>query len=77
MKPRTQPKPNQQHPLRVARIRANLTQQQVADIVGVTKASVCDWEMGRHLPQPSQAVRIGQLFPKVTMEKLYSFPRAA
>lgn len=29
------------------RCKQNLTQQQVADMVGVTKSAVCKWESGR------------------------------
>lgn len=65
------------HPLRAARLAAGLTQQQVADSLEVTKATVSGWEVGRCWPLPAQAVRIHQLFPKVTLEKLYSHPRAA
>lgn len=65
------------HPLRKARLKACLTQQQVADRIGVTKAAVSSWETSQRYPLREQAVRIQVLFPKVTLEQLYTYPRAA
>jgi len=60
MHPRTRrpSKPAAVHPLREARVKAKLTQQDVADRLEVTKAAVSAWELGRRYPLPGQAVRI-------------------
>lgn len=38
--------------LKTARKAKNLTQRQLADIVGVKHNSVCDWEKGKSRPDP-------------------------
>jgi DNA-binding transcriptional regulator YiaG len=34
----------------VLRKRAGLTQQELADIIGVTRVAICHWEKGRRVP---------------------------
>lgn len=45
--------------LPVARKIANLTQKQLADIVGVSENTVINWEKYRSEPTISQAMKIG------------------
>lgn len=40
--------------LKSARLKAGMTQQEVADAVGVTKAAVCTWEGGTARPRMSK-----------------------
>lgn len=44
-----------------ARARAKLTQQQLADALGVTKSNVSAWENSRHEPGWSQMLKIRQV----------------
>ena len=44
--------------IRVARTDAGLTQQQLADLVGVTKAAVSEWERGGSMPRIVHQVKI-------------------
>lgn len=46
----------------VARKNANLTQQAVADILGIQKTAVSKWETGRTLPDGRMLKRVSQLY---------------
>lgn len=37
-----------------ARVNANLTQDEVAHIMGVSKQTIVNWEKGRVIPKPAQ-----------------------
>jgi DNA-binding XRE family transcriptional regulator len=61
--------------LRDAREAANLTQQALADLLGVTKQAVSDWECNRNHPSPRRAIAITKLLPNIDIEDI--FPAAA
>lgn len=58
--------------LRAARAAANLSQQAVADKLGVSKQSVSDWECGRNNPTPRTAIALTQLLPVLTIEDVFA-----
>lgn len=47
--------------LKDARLRAGLTQQEVADALGVTKAAVCTWESGTSKPRMGKMTEIAEV----------------
>lgn len=59
------------HPIRVAREAANLTQQEVADRVGVGKAAISRWETSVDLPEPRNARRLMRLLPELSFDDIY------
>lgn len=59
-------------PIRAARKAKRLSQQEVADKVGVSKATVSDWERGRMFPRPDKAVALVRVLPGLTLNKLYA-----
>ena len=44
------------------RVRAGLTQQDVADAIGVSQVSVWQWENGDNLPRADKLIAISQLY---------------
>lgn len=50
--------PDQPSPIRTARIAAGMTQQQLADALGVAQQSVTRWETGAREPRVSTLRRI-------------------
>lgn len=50
--------PNQPSPIRAARIAAGMTQQQLADALGIAQQSVARWETGEREPRVSTLKRI-------------------
>lgn len=54
------------------RRRCGLTQEQVADHLGVTKAAVSKWERGASLPDMGQMPRIASLFA-ITLDELFGY----
>lgn len=50
--------PDQPSPIRAARIAAGMTQQQLADALGVAQQSVTRWETGEREPRISTLRRI-------------------
>ena len=48
--------------LRSARVNANMTQQQVAEALGVTPTVVGQWEKGRQLPRVDKALQLCELY---------------
>jgi transcriptional regulator with XRE-family HTH domain len=44
-----------------ARKDKKLTQQQISDIVGLSRAYVAQIELGLRLPHPSKAMKLGQI----------------
>ena len=48
--------------LRAARVNANLTQEQVAKALNVTKKTIQNWEKGVTLPNIAQAASLQELF---------------
>jgi len=60
--------------IRTARHAAALTQQQVADHLGVSKATVCGWETGQYDPEPRNAIRLCKLLPNLQFIDIYPMP---
>lgn len=60
------------HPIRLARLAANMTQSGLALAVGVTKASVSRWESGADQPTPARAKDLVRVLPGLTLEKVYA-----
>lgn len=60
------------NPIRTARKAKRLSQQEVADKVGVSKATVSDWERGRMFPRPDKAMALVRALPGLTLNKLYA-----
>lgn len=54
------------------RMRKNMTQGQLAELVGVSYQAVSKWESGTTLPDVSLVPRIAQIF-QVTMDELFSY----
>jgi transcriptional regulator with XRE-family HTH domain len=46
--------------LREARLEAGLTQQELADLLGVAQQHVARWETGKNEPRASMAVRLSE-----------------
>lgn len=53
-----------------ARKNSGLTQQQVADILGVSKFTVLNWETGKTEPSVSQLAKISEL-AKIPMDYIF------
>ncbi|MBN1891192.1 MAG: helix-turn-helix transcriptional regulator [Clostridiales bacterium] len=50
------------NPFEYYRKRVNLTQQQVADFLGLDQTTVSRWERGRKLPRADRLPRIAELY---------------
>ncbi|MGN0532518.1 MAG: helix-turn-helix transcriptional regulator [Eubacterium sp.] len=50
-----------------------MTQQQVADLLGIERSTYTSWESGRSLPKPAQFVNLSQIF-NVSFEFLTQSP---
>lgn len=61
-------KPN---PIKEARLRKSLTQQNVADALGVSKGAVSRWETGTDEPAPRKALALIRLLPGLKIEHIY------
>ncbi|MBQ3301668.1 MAG: helix-turn-helix transcriptional regulator, partial [Eggerthellaceae bacterium] len=59
------------HPIRAARQRHGLSQQELADAIGTTKGAVSSWEIGKAMPRPDTAKCLITKFPGLTVEKIY------
>jgi len=57
--------------IRTARKAKGLTQQQVADQLGVSKQSVSDWENGRCDPEPRTAIALTGILRGLKFEHIY------
>jgi transcriptional regulator with XRE-family HTH domain len=57
------------HPLRLARLNKGLTQQKLADLIGVSALEVGRWERGEATPHPLHRERLSELFES-TAEQL-------
>ncbi|MDQ3442282.1 MAG: helix-turn-helix domain-containing protein [Chloroflexota bacterium] len=60
--------------IRELREGAGLTQKAVADAIGVTIATVYNWERGTYEPRASQLRSLAHLF-KVPMEEIDTLPK--
>ncbi|WP_130617974.1 helix-turn-helix transcriptional regulator [Dyella amyloliquefaciens] len=61
----------QLHPIRAARLKRRLTQQEVADRLGVTKGTVSRWETGTDEPMPRTAIALIRVLPGLTFQQIY------
>ena len=61
----------QEHPIRKARHARQLSQEQLGGAVGVTKATVCQWEKGTKLPVPATAIRLGRVLG-LSLDQIYA-----
>lgn len=52
--------------LRELRKANNLSQKQLADIVGTNNSSICDWECGRTQPDLDALVKLARYFDVTT-----------
>jgi len=57
--------------IRTARKAKGLTQQQLAERVGASKQSVCDWESGRCDPEPRTAIALTKILRGLKFEHIY------
>lgn len=64
------------HPILSARQDKGLSQDALAKLVGVSKASVCKWEQGKAYPEPRTAFRVAKAL-RVRLEDVYASARAA
>lgn len=48
--------------LAAARVNANLTQEDVANALGVSKGTIINWEKGRISPKYSQMVKLCEIY---------------
>jgi transcriptional regulator with XRE-family HTH domain len=51
--------------LRSARIEANITQQELAEALGVTKSVISNWERSFYKPRNTHRFALLQLFPEL------------
>lgn len=63
--------------IRAARQQKGLTQQALAEAVGVKKATVSGWECGEYEPSPRTAIALTRLLPGLKFEHIYPQGRAA
>lgn len=54
--------------IRVARVRGNLTQEELAAELDVSPRSVQEWEAGRSFPRPSSRRKLDELFARLDRE---------
>ena len=57
--------------LKVERAKLNLTQQQLADIVSVSRQTINSIETERYLPSTALAIKISEVF-KTTVNEIFS-----
>lgn len=62
-------------PLKALRARANLTQQQVAEKIGINRMTYSQWENYQTFPDALQLIKLSQIFA-CSMDTFY-FPLAA
>ena len=55
---------------RTARINAKLTQQQVADILGLDRSAITHYELGNSMPSAKNIRKICEMF-NITFEELF------
>ena len=55
--------------MKQARLKAGLTQQQVADIMGITKSTYCGYETAKRQPDPQRIKQIAKAL-NVSADKL-------
>lgn len=64
------------HPIRTARQSKGLTQQALADQLGVTKVAVSKWEQGKSYPEPRTAFGVAKAL-RLRLEDVYASAKAA
>jgi len=65
------------HPIRAARQARRLSQRGLAESLGITKATVSQWELGNKMPSPRLAILLQQKFPRLSLKKIYASATAA
>ena len=50
--------------IEIERIKNNLTQQELANILGVSKQAVCEWERNQRIPRIRTLRKLSKLFRK-------------
>lgn len=60
--------------LRVERARLNLTQQELADLVGVSRQTINSIETGKYVPSTLLAIKISIVF-KTTVNEIFKLER--
>lgn len=64
-------------PIRRFRSKQGISQQAVADRVGVSKATISAWESGTDLPTPTNAIALCDALPGLTLDLIYRAQRKA
>lgn len=59
------------HPIRLARKRKKLTQEQLAVRLHVTASAISRWESGTDEPEPRKALRLCKLLPGLKFADIY------
>lgn len=54
--------------LKIIRKRNNLTQQQVADALGITRSAYCGYEIGRRSPEIDTLIRLAEFY-RLSLDK--------
>ncbi|MCL2547514.1 MAG: helix-turn-helix domain-containing protein [Oscillospiraceae bacterium] len=54
------------HRIRICRVRSNLSQEALAEILGVTRQAVSKWERGQSLPEIVNIIMLSRLFNVTT-----------
>ena len=49
------------HPIRAARLKAGMTQREVADSLVVNERTVMRWELGQTIPETDKLLRLARL----------------
>lgn len=57
------------HPVKRARSRQDLTQEELADALGVHRQTVADWESGT-VPRPENQVRLADFLDDLSRDEL-------
>lgn len=76
MSRKTRPIQLHSHPLTLARAKRKLSQQGLADLVGLTKASISKYETGRGYPHPRLGFAIADVL-RIRLEDVYAAAREA
>ena len=76
----TRTKPAAEYPFRATlqrlRLKKKMTQQQLAEKLGVSPVTVSGWELGRRVPEPHTLSRIAQLFG-TSVDNLLGYSKTA
>lgn len=65
------------HPIRAARQARRLSQQELANALGITKGTISQWELGNKMPSPRLAIQLQATFPRLSLKKIYAAAKQA